>query len=466
VLHQRTGREIEALYTDALDEHYGELAHHYGMSEDARKAVEYLHLAGRQAVDRSAYEEASEHFTGGLEFLRKLPETPEHDQQELLLQTALGRVLMVTRGWSAPEVEGAYARARVLCDRVGDPAQLFSALQGLFSFRNARGDHFEARDLAQEALALAESLREPALLVLAHCTAGANAYWRGELGAAREHLEEAIALYEPERHRTHEFLHAGIDPRIFALSYLGAAVSMLGHPEQGRARAQEDLHLAGELSHPFSIAHALFWIAVDHLMAGEPESALEQAEALIALATEQGFPRYLGVGTFLHGWALVEVDQVEDGLAQLRGVVAATRAAGMRMGMPTLLRVLARACGRAGLVDEGLTIAEEALELVEQTGERVHLSELHATRGELLLAASEGNEAKAEACFLQALELARSQEARFYELRAATRLVRLWQRQGKQKEARQLLQPVYDWFTEGFDTPTLKDAKVLLEELA
>ena len=398
--------------------------------------------------------------------LAKLPETSERGLQEFLLQMALGPVWMVTRGWSAPEVEAAYARARVLCGMVGDPAQLFSALQGLFSFHNARGDHFEARDLAQEALGLAESLREPALLVLAHCTAGGNAYWRGELGAAREHLEEAIALYEPERHRTHESLHGGMDPRVFALSYLGALDSMLGHPEQGRTRAQEDLQLAGELSHPFNIAHALFWIAVDHLMAGEPQSALEQAEALIALATEQGFPRYLGVGTFLHGWALVELDQVEDGLAQLRGVVDVTRAAGMRMGMPALLRELARACGRAGLVDEGLAIAEEALELVEQTGERVRLSELHATRGELLLAASEGNEAKAEACFRQALDLARSQEARLYELRAATRLARLWQKEGRRDEARELLAPIYDWFTEGFDTRDLKDAKALLEELA
>jgi len=464
VLHERAGRAIEALYPAALDAHYGELAHHYGRSDDGSKAVEYLHLAGRQAVDRSAYAEAIEHLTGGLERLRALPETPERDQQELLLQMALGAVWMVRRGWTEPEVEAAYVRARVLCGRVGDPAQLFTALQGLFTFHLNSADYSEARDLAQELLGLAERSREPALLTVAHLVAGASAFWHGELGVARAHLEESIALYEPQRHQTHELLYAGTDPGVFALGYLSLVLGSLGYWERGRARAQEGLQLARELSHPFSIATALNWVAIDRLFTGEPQRALEQSEALIALATEHGFPRFLGGGTIFQAWALVELGRVEEGLTRMRPAADAMRDAGLYRGMAFLLVQLAQACGRAGLANEGLAAVADAFDHAERTGERISLSGAHTTRGDLLLSVSEGDEA--EACFRQALELARSQEARSDELRAATRLARLWQRQGKRQEARELLAPVYGWFTEGFDTRDLKEAKALLEELA
>jgi predicted ATPase len=465
VLHERTGRAIEALFPDTLDAHYGELAHHYGRSDDVGKAVEYMHLAGRQAVDRSAYEEAIEHLTGGLERLQALAETPERDRQELLLQKALGPVWMAMRGWGAPQVEAAYGRARVLCDRVGDPAQLFSAVQGLTAFHDNRGDHLEARDLAQEALGLAESLRDPTLLVLAHSNAGANAYWRGELGPARAHLEEALALYEPERHRTHESLQAGTNPAVFALGFLSTVLGRLGYLDQCHARAQEGLQLAREISHPFSIATALFWVSANHSIAGEPQLALDEAEALIALANERGFPLLLGAGTFLHGWALVELGQVEEGLAPMRAVVNAMRDAGFSIGMPAYLGELARACGRAGLADEGLALVAEVLEFLGQTGERLYLPYACTISGDLLLATSAESQAKAEACFRQALDVAGPQEARFYELQAATRLARLWKRQDKREEARELLAPVYSWFTEGFDTRDLKEAKALLDEL-
>jgi len=253
---------------------------------------------------------------------------------------------------------------------------------------------------------------------------------------------------------------------VFALDYLSEVLRCLGYWEQGRARAQEGLQLARELVHPFSIATALFWVAGDHLMAGDYQHALEQAEALVALATEHGFPRWLGAGAYVHAWAQVELGQVEEGLAGIRSIANATRAGGLQLGMPAILIQLAEACGKAGLTDEGLAAVAEALELVERTGECFLAAMLHAARGDLLLAASEGNEAEAETCFRRALDVARSQEARQFELSAATRLARLWQRQGKREEARELLAPIYGWFTEGFDTRDLKDAKALLDELA
>jgi predicted ATPase len=371
----------------------------------------------------------------------------------------------VTRGWSAPEVEAAYVRARVLCGRMGDPARLFTALGGLSNFHTSRGDHLGAQDLAQELLSLAERSGDPALLMLAHSAAGGNAFWRGELLSSRAHLEEALAVYEPKRHRTQESLRGGADPGVFALGSLGLTLLELGRPDQGRARRKEAVQLARELSHPFSLGFALTVAAMDHLSAGEPQQGLEQAEAVMALATEHGFPRYLNWGTFFHGWALVELGKVDEGLERMRAVRDASQAAGMRAGVPFFLFQLARACGRAGLAEEGLAITAEALELAEQTGERVSLAMLHATRGDLLLAFSEGNEAEAVACFRGALDVARSQEARFSELRAATSLARLWLKQGKRKEARELLAQVYGWFTEGFDTRDLKEAKAVLEEL-
>jgi predicted ATPase len=253
---------------------------------------------------------------------------------------------------------------------------------------------------------------------------------------------------------------------VFALGYLGVVLAILGHRDQGRARFQEGLKLARELSHPFSIGFALSWVATDHLNAGEPQRVLDEAEALIALANEHGFPRWLGSGTFMHGWALVGLGQVEEGLARMRAVVAAMRDAGTRMGMTGLLRWVAQACGRAGIADEGLNMLEEAFELVEQTGERLGLAMLHATRGDLLLATSEENKVEAEACFRDALEVARTQSAKLAELRAATSLARLWKPQARREEARDLLAPIYNWFTEGFDTRDLKEAKALLDELA
>ena len=281
-------------------------------------------------------------------------------------------------------MEAAYARARVLCGRVGDPAQLFTALQGLCTFHQTHGDHFEARDLSQELLHLAERSREPALLMRAHFAVGSSAYWRAELGTARAHLEGAVALYEPERHRTHASLHAGADPCVFALGYLSALLAALGHWDQGRARAEEGLQRARELSHPFSIATALFWLAAAHLRAGFHQQALEQAEALTAIATENGFPRWLGVGAYLQACAFVELGQVEEGLARLRPVGDALRAAGLRMGQTLYFLQLAEACSKAGLVAEGLSALDDAVDHVEQTGERILASLVHTTRGDLL----------------------------------------------------------------------------------
>jgi predicted ATPase len=439
-LHERTARAIEELYRDALDAHYGELAHHYGQTENTSKAVEYLHRAGRQAVQRSAYAEAVSQLSRGVERVATLPKTRERARQELLLQLTLGEALNVTQGFTAPEVERVYVRARDLS-----------------------AGHDRAGRLAEELLRLAQGTQEPAHLLLAHQSMGATSYWRGELSQAREHLEEAIGRYDLQEYRAHEHLWASGDPGVVVLAYLSWALQGLGYPDHALTRGREAFALARELSHPFSQTLALVWANRLHRLRGELQAALEAAEALIALSSEHGFPQLVGIGTFLRAAALADQGQLQEGIAGMHAVLEAT---GTVLGSSMMLATLATAHGKAGQAEEGLALVAEVLEVVRKTGEREYEAEVHRIKGELLLARSPSDRAGAEASFRQALEIARRQSAKFPELRAATSLARLWQRQDRKEEARALLAPVYEWFTEGFDTRDLKDARALLEELA
>jgi class 3 adenylate cyclase/predicted ATPase len=465
-LHERTARAIEGLYRDALDAHYGDLAHHYGLTDNTSKAVEYLHLAGEQAVHRSAHAEAIGRLSRGVELVATLPETRERDQQELRLQLLLGDALVVTRGWQDPKAEQAYVRARDLSEQLGDALSLLRALSGLFTNHHLRSERDRAAELTEEMLRLARGTRDPAQLLLAHTQMGLSSFFRGEFSSAREHLEEAIGRYAPQEYRAHEHRYTEMHPGVGARGHLSWALWTLGYPDQALARSQEMLALARELSHPFSQAGALSFAPLLHLRRGESQAALEQAEALIALSGEHGFRLHQGFGAYFRAAALADQGQFEEGIAGMRAVVEALRGAGAVVASPGMLCTLAQAQGRAGQAEAGLAVIAEAQEFVAKTGERSSEADVHHVEGELLLARSPSDHGEAEACFREALDVARRQSAKSSELRAATSLARLWHGQGRKVEARALLAPVYDWFTEGFDTRDLKDAKALLEELA
>jgi adenylate cyclase len=295
---------------------------------------------------------------------------------------------------------------------------------------------------------------------------GLTAFWRGEFLQTREHLEEAIACYDPKRLRSRGFFSNQTHPGAWALIVLGVTLWPLGYPEQALTRSQEALALARELSHPFSQANVLVYANLMHSLRGESRAHLEGAESLIALSNEHGFLQLVGTGTFLRSLALAEQGQLQEGIAGMRSFLEAIRAGGQALGFTAMLAMLAEAHGKAGRTQEGLALLDEAQGLVAKTGERAVEAEVHRVKGELLLARSPSDEAQAEASFREALAVARRQSAKSWELRAATSLARLWQRQGKRNEARDLLAPVYAWFTEGFDTKDLRDAKALLEELA
>jgi predicted ATPase/class 3 adenylate cyclase len=513
-IHERAAQAIEVLFHSRLEDHYGDLAHHYSRSGNIQKAIEYLHRAGQQAVQRSAHTEAISHLTTALELLKTLTETPERAQQELTLQLTLGAPLIVTKGYAAPEVETVYARARTLCQQVGETPQLFPALHGLWFFHLARAEYKTARELGEQCLLLAQSVRDPAFLLEAHRMVGETLWVLGELTAGQKHLEDGIALYDPQQHHSLAFLYAGEDPGVVCRCDAFITLWFCGYPDLALKRTHETLALAQELSHPYSLAWALGCAAWLHQYRREERAVHERAEAAIALSLEQGFPLWLAIGTIWRGWALAEQGQGEEGIAQMRQGLAAYRATGAEEARSYFLALLAEAQGKAGQTEEGLNVLAEALAFVHDTGERLYEAELYRLKGQLVLQSGVRSpksevktslgrvqdksktsqdksgvadprppapdpQAEAEACFLKAIEIARRQSAKSLELRAVMSLVRLWQQQATQPDsrtthhetrakldaARNMLSEIYGWFTEGFDTKDLQEAKALLEEL-
>jgi predicted ATPase len=371
---------------------------------------------------------------------------------------------MVTKSQGAPEVERAYARARELCQQVEDAPQLCPVLFGLWYFYLVRAEFQTARELGEQLLTVAQRVQDPTLLLLAHRVLGQTLASLGELPPAQAHLEQGIALYDPQRHHSLA-LQYGQDPGVICRSWAALALRLLGYPDQALESISEALTLARELVHPYSLAYALMWAAVVHQFRRERRAAQERAEELLALAREQGFAHWLAAGTIWQGWGLSEQGQGTEGIAQIHQGVAGWRACGVELWRPYFLALLAEAYGNGGQAEEGLHVLGEALAAVEKTGERFYEAELYGLKGELLLRRVVPDEQQAETSFYQALDIARSQQAKSLELRAALRLSRLWQQQGKCAAAYELLAEVYNWFTEGFDTADLQEAKALLEEL-
>jgi class 3 adenylate cyclase/predicted ATPase len=463
VLHEKAAQAIEHIHRHRLEDHYSELVHHYGRSRNSEKALEYLWLAGQQAVRRFANAEALTHLSAAIELLQALPDTPERASHELRLQVALGVPLGAIKGHAAPEVGAVYSRARELCRRVGETPQLFPVLSGLRLFYHARADFEPARELGEQLLSLAQRLDDPTLIVRAHRMLGDTLFWQGELTSARTHMEQAIALYEPQQHRS-QISFYGYDAGVFGLFHAGLVLWFLGYPDQALKRTYEALALAQELVHTYSIASALAFAALLHQYRREVPLAQEQADSCIALSTERGFAYWLVWGTLLKGRMLVAHGQPEDGIVRMHQSLDAYQRMGAGVGRCTFLALLAQAYGEAGQTEQGLRVLDEALDLVNETGEYNSAAELYRVQGELLLTRNDINAAKAENCFQRAIEVAQQQHAKSLELRATTNLARLLAQRGHRDEARYMLAEIYGWFTEGFDTADLKDAKALLEQ--
>jgi predicted ATPase len=462
-LHTRTATVLKGQFPALADAEPEVLAHHYTEAGRNEEAIPYWHRAGQRALERSANLEAISHLRRGLEVLTPLPESQERAQQELGLQMTLGLALTAARGYAAPEVDIAYSRAYALGQHLAEAPQLPPVLWGRWFFAMGRAEYGRAAALGEYILHLGQRVQDPLLLLTGHTATGTTLLFQGAVVQARPHLEQSIALYDPPQHRVLASLY-GMDYGMVGRAWLGWQRLVQGYPNQGLRHSEEALRLAQEVAHPYNLASILLDVIVAQLWRRESQRTQQQAEVVIALANEHGFALRVAQGAFLRSWALVMQGKIDGGLPQMRQALAAIRATGTVGACSWLLGLFAEACGQAGQLEEGFHALEEAQAHIAKTGEHIWEAELHRLTGELRCQHTAGHEA-AEPCFRQALTVARGQEAKWLELRAAISLSRFWQQQGKRAEAYDLLAPIYGWFTEGFDTADLQEAKTLLEEL-
>ncbi len=462
-LHQRIGGRLESAFGNRAATIAAELAMRFDQGRDPRRAVTYLEKAARNALQRSAYSEAGRHLTRAQELLEALPEGRRRLRQELSLSLLLGQVLMTTRGWGIEEVEPIYNRARELCDELRDTPNHLQVMWGLIAGSVVRARHHETQALAREALRLAKRQRDPVFQIMAHMELGGSTFMLGDSASARRHFREADILYDPRQHPSH-LACFGVDMGMFSRLWATHAMWIEGYPDQALVRAEDTLGRARHLSHPFTQTVALAYVAMLNQFRRDVEDVARLAQATITHSTQHGFTYYLAWAEVLEGWSLAIKGAHEEGITEIhRGIGALQSMAGMRLSYYRAL--LAEACGRASRIDEALQAITDAFADIGKTEERCWEAELLRLRGELLLSKAMNQGAEAEGCFHKAIEVARGQQAKSLELRAAMSLSRLWRDEGKRRQARQLLAEVYGWFTEGFETRDLRDARALMEEL-
>jgi predicted ATPase len=462
-LHAQIAEALEAHSPEMMDSQPELFAQHYAEAGAVEKSVACWDKAGRRSVARSAMAEAAAQFQRALDQLALLPDNRERQRQELEFCAALGAVLIAVKGNAAPETGDAYARGRELWERLGSPSEFLHIPYGQSRFHLYRGELGRAHRLAEDLLCLSRQRNDSAGLVLGHHFSGSTLMFAGRFASSRSHLQEALALYDPNSHRS--FVgQVGTHPQVLSQAFLGIVLFCLGFPDQALARSSAAIVEARRVAHQPSLAVNLNLGTLPLWLVGDNAALDERADELIAVATEQGFPYWRAMGTIYRGWVKAKNGDVVEGISLLRNASIAYRATGAGLWIPYHTALLAEACEAAGQIDEALSLMDEAFQIVERTGERWFAAELNRHKGQLLL--RQGKSEAAEDLYRKALSIAEEQEAKLWELRAAVSLARLRCDQGRHAEARGLLAPVYGWFTEGFDTPDLKEAKALLDQLA
>jgi class 3 adenylate cyclase/tetratricopeptide (TPR) repeat protein len=459
LLHQRTGQAIETLYADRLDDHLTELAHHFDTGGNVAKAVEYLGRSGARTAKQGAHSEAIGNFSRALELLRRLSGGAARDRQELDLQMALSWSSRVARGPRAPEHEHTLVRARELAEQLGDNARLMAVLVALSHQRLFSNDFELARELAERVMAMAQEAEAPAMLAGAHNALGNVRFTAGQFPAAREHFECAVELFGTGPSDNYTAYFAQHAPNI-----LLSILIILGYPSTALTRADELLAAARRSTDPSAIAIQLFSYGMFHLVLRDTRMVAERADELRAIAVEHEMRVNLNAATFFWGWAIAAAGRVEEGIAEMGRSMSDPIVIGAASSQ--MLSALAETCGKHGRVIEGIDWVAKGLAAADETGVRTAEAELQRVKGELLVIKDTGDVAEAECCLRTAIDVARWQSARLFELRATISLARLLKQQRKTDEARRMLTEIHNWFTEGFDTADLKSAKTLLDELS
>jgi predicted ATPase len=467
-LHRRIAEVLEQRFADFVETRPEILAHHYGEAAMADKAIGYWHLAGKSSVAKSAVREAIAQLRRGLGLLDGLPETRERKQLELDIHVTLVSALRAGKGFADPEVVAALERANRLVTEtasVGCPPH-FSVLFGLWSYHQNAGPLAAALDHATNFLSFAQSQTSSGPLLMGHRTLAMSLMYSGDYRAVLEHAKTAASLYRPDEHRDSAF-HYGVDIGVSALSALSWALWHRGYPDQSARASDRALALSRELGHAHTLSQAFWFAGMAAVFARDVATVHACSNDCVALATERGFAQWAVYGWVLQGWADAQSGEARTGIALIRdGMAATTEATGSRVATPFYLVLLAEALALAGKIEEGLAALDDALAQAAVSGVRGWDAEIHRLRGDLSGRLPHPDPAKAEDSFHIALAIAREQGTRGHELRAATSLARLWREQGRRGEARDLLAPVYGWFTEGFDTADLKEAAAVLAELA
>ena len=460
-LHRRVAAVLEEKWPEVAEAQPELLAQHFAQAGLVEQATAYYTRAGQRALAHSAMAEATAQLKKGLELLTSLPDSASRQRQELDLQIGLGRVQIATQGFAAPSVGETYTRARALCELLDRPPQIVAVLYGQWVHHLLRGPLQVAEKIAADLLQRGENAGNTAVATLGHGLCGATRFQLGEFLTSRGHLEKALAGFDPKDHPFYMSL-AAQDRKVSQLAFLSYDLFCLGHLDQARLRSEAAVEEARKL-HAFSLAHALaFASTVDWATRSRGEWQA-RVDTLNAVSEEHGYSYYRACGTVYRGWVLAESGQTAEGIALIQAGVAEYRATGAVQFVPFFLTLLAEAEGKAKQRDQGLGHLIEAERLMAETLDRWAEAELHRVRGELLRGANDYP--AAERCFHQTIGIAQQQNAKFWELRGAISLARLWSEQGKSDEARNVLVPVYDWFAEGFDTPVLREAKALLEVL-
>lgn len=458
----------------ALLDHYGEksvglaaeLAMLFEAARDYERAADHYLLATENSARIFAHLETLALARRGLALLETLPDSPERSRRELPLQVTLGLHLQLAQGYAIPEAERIYARARALCEQVNDSALLFPVLRGLWAFYEVRSELGKSQELAGHLLALGRRAQDSAQIVQAHQVFSVTTYCLGNPAATHEHVEQGVALYDPTRHSSQAYIY-GQDPGAVCLAFGAVALWLLGYPDQAVERSREAVALGQELGQPGTLALALHFDAVLKQYRREVLAVQASAEAAMAITTEHGLLFWLAGSRVMRGWALAQQGASTDGIALLRQGLTEWVSTGSNSQRTYFMALLAEALSTEGRIDDGLGVLAEALAMMHDTGESFYGAELHRLQGEFLLRQERTEVAchEAEACFHRALTISQRQKAKSLELRAAMSLTRLSQT-ALQAEARPMLAECYDWFTEGFDTPDLLEAKALLEQVS
>jgi len=463
--HKRVGEVLESRLPEMIETQPELLAHHFTEAGEARQAIDYWLKAGLRCRARSAETEAIGHLVKGLELLAALEETPQRDALELPFQAQLGTAYLATRGYAAPEAIPCFDRARLLCERVGAPPQLFAVLWGLWAWNIVRGDFRVTMQLATEALELARKQDDPGMTMEALFQIGSTMVYMGDFTGARDHLGQAVAEFDNRERTRFWSAQTGQDCGVSDRCYLALALWHLGHADQSLALCAEIDQLVGSLKHPFSSAYSLHhrgWLYVASRQTARAQAAAEEA---IRISSEQGFALWHSTGIAYLGGALVQQGRAHEGLPLIQKGLAGYIATGADLAIPFYHCLLGECLLELGRLDDALKNLDEGLMIAERKGDLCCFAELHRVKGDLALARSPADEREAESHYLRAIDIARGQQGKSYELRAAVSLGRLRQRQGRAGEAREPLSEIYAWFKEGFDTPDLLAAKSLLDEL-